>query len=95
MTDDIEMTWADLKQPVTIYDIRTQEETIFEPAPAGMNIQWVPLEQWTTAPPALPPHTVAILCRSGKRSGALTLALREHGCDNVYSIAGGVLAYKS
>lgn len=36
---------------------------------------------------------VAILCRSGARSGTVCRALEAEGFDNVYNVKGGILAW--
>jgi sulfur-carrier protein adenylyltransferase/sulfurtransferase len=36
---------------------------------------------------------VIIMCRSGARSGSICRALEASGFDNVYNLAGGILAW--
>ncbi len=36
---------------------------------------------------------VVFYCRSGKRSGAIVLALQHYGFSNIYNLKGGILAW--
>lgn len=37
---------------------------------------------------------VIVQCRSGKRSAAAIMQLEQQGFDNLYNLAGGILAWK-
>ncbi|MBT3308308.1 MAG: rhodanese-like domain-containing protein [Gammaproteobacteria bacterium] len=40
-------------------------------------------------------HTVAIICRSGNRSGVACGQLKKDGFEHVYNLKGGILSWKS
>lgn len=81
------------RDEVRIVDVREPEEWVSELGHiAGSEL--VPLlEFMKTAPSWDKDAPVAIVCRSGARSGQATLALKNAGFEQVVNVRGGMIAW--
>lgn len=75
-----------------IVDIRTPEEYQAGHIPG---VPLIPLDQLDKRAGEIPnDQKVLLICRSGNRSSQGTKLLRSKGFDNVYNVAGGMLAWR-
>ncbi len=75
-----------------LVDVREQREVMAEPIPGAVH---VPLSQLRRSLPDLPQDAVILcICRSGHRSVPAARRFLRAGYSSVYSVKGGVLAWK-
>lgn len=90
------LTVAELKQrlaqaPLTVVDVRTDEELAIAALPGALHIPMHELPQRIGELPAEGP--VAVLCHHGVRSEMAARFLERNGFSDVYSVAGGIDAW--
>lgn len=90
------LTVAELKQrlaqaPLTVVDVRTDEELAIAALPGALHIPMHELPQRLGELPAAGP--VAVLCHHGVRSEMAARFLERNGFSDVYSVAGGIDAW--
>jgi rhodanese-related sulfurtransferase len=81
--------WKTSGKIFTLIDIREEDER----KESHMGGEWIPLSELVDRVGELPDTTIVFYCRSGGRSLMATKKLREAlERDNIYSLAGGMLA---
>lgn len=77
-------------EPVKVIDVREPDEAEICDIGAELIPMGNILDRIDDIPKDKP---VVVHCRSGKRSGKIVEKLEEHGFDNAYNLAGGILAW--
>jgi len=81
-----------LREGGTIIDVRESDEIATGTLPGAVHI---PLGQIPSRTSEIDPtRPVALLCRSGARSGQAAAYLARSGFDEVINLDGGMLAYR-
>ncbi len=83
-------------QPGFICDVRTEgeyQDEHIEPTAARIDFDLIPM--FLHKLPQDPAAEIYLLCRSGRRSGVVTLYLRSIGYSNAFNVAGGIVAWKA
>lgn len=97
-----EVTVAELRaaldnnEDIILLDVRTQGE--FEQARVAETFAMIPYDEVPDRLDQLPENKDAfiyLICRSGRRSGIATNALRSLGYRNTYNVIGGMNAWSS
>ena len=99
-TDSFEVTVVELKaaldkgEDIFLLDVRTPEEyRQARVADANALIPYDVITQHLDELPADKDAYIYCICRSGRRSGIATTALREAGYKHTYNVTGGVITW--
>jgi len=78
--------------PLTVIDVRTEEEWQQEAIPGSVNI---PLQHLRERLAEIPAGPVVVVCRTGERSSTAASLLEQTGRMNVVCLAGGLEAWQA
>jgi adenylyltransferase/sulfurtransferase len=84
----------DRKDPIVLLDVREPHEAAIADLPEVGQLR-IPMRELPARVGELDPSSELIIyCRSGARSGRITLALQAHGFQRVWNLKGGMLKWR-
>lgn len=83
------------KDELYLIDVRSQEEFVGELGHIP-NSRWIVLDELMNQIDQLPSDKpIVFICRSGMRSARASQIAKDHGLEETYNMAGGMLAWNS
>lgn len=94
VTPDKLMEMISNNKDLFILDVRNPDELVSGPAPLKNAVN-IPLPELSTRYTELPRNKdIVVVCRSGRRSATAADFLIQSGFTKIYSLAGGMTAYR-
>ncbi|MBL0342277.1 MAG: rhodanese-like domain-containing protein [Bacteroidetes bacterium] len=84
-----------MNEKIAVIDVRTPQEFTIGSISGAENIDWYDPEFETKVKKYDPGKPIALYCRSGNRSGSAANKLQQMGFSKVYSLNGGINAWKA